>query len=55
MKELWRSLAQLVAIIMILLTFAISSAVISQWTNAGTENTTTANQAPSSLVYDAGR
>lgn len=35
MKELANSLAQLAAIIMILITIAISTAAVSQWASAG--------------------
>ena len=35
MKELANSLAQLAAIIMILITLAISTAAVSQWASAG--------------------
>ena len=37
MKELANSLAQLAAIIMILVTLAISTAAVSQWASAGGE------------------
>ena len=36
MKELANGLAQLAAIIMILITLAISTAAVSQWASAGT-------------------
>ena len=35
MKELANGLAQLVAIIMILITLAVSTAAVSQWASAG--------------------
>jgi len=39
MKELANSVAQLAAIIMILITLAVSTAAISQWASAGAEAT----------------
>jgi hypothetical protein len=36
MKELANGLAQLAAIIMILITLAVSTAAVSQWASAGT-------------------
>jgi len=35
MKELGNSLLQLVAIIMVLITFAVSTATLSQWASSG--------------------
>ena len=40
MKELANGLAQLAAIIMILITLAVSTAAISQWASAGTDEAT---------------
>jgi len=37
MKELANGLAQLAAIIMILITLAVSMAAVSQWASAGTD------------------
>ncbi|HKR02483.1 MAG TPA: hypothetical protein VJT09_17530 [Pyrinomonadaceae bacterium] len=60
MKQLANSLAQLAAIIMILITLAVSSAAISQWAGGdsgasinGTARGTTAG--PQSLVATSGR
>ena len=53
MKELANSLAQLAAIIMILITLAISTAAISQWAAAGgsaTAATESAGAGPQTLV-----
>jgi hypothetical protein len=43
MKELANSVAQLAAIIMILITLAVSTAAISQWASAGGEVRATDN------------
>lgn len=40
MKELANGLAQLAAIIMILITLAVSTAAVSQWASAGTDEAT---------------
>ncbi|MGB9179993.1 MAG: hypothetical protein WCB68_12170 [Pyrinomonadaceae bacterium] len=48
MKELGNSLAQLAAIIMILITIAVSTAAFSQWTSAPTESSS--QSSPSQLV-----
>lgn len=40
MKELVNSVAQLAAIIMILITLAISTAAVSQWASAGDDTAT---------------
>lgn len=40
MKELANGLAQLAAIIMILITIAVSTAAISQWASSGGDETT---------------
>jgi hypothetical protein len=56
MKELANSLAQLAAIIMILITLAISTAAVSQWASAGeTRGTDSAGggRAQTLLVSDA--
>ncbi|MGI9105813.1 MAG: hypothetical protein ACR2G4_06155 [Pyrinomonadaceae bacterium] len=46
MKELRDSLTQLIAMIMIMITFAISTAALSQW--AGSESSTTSENDSSS-------
>jgi hypothetical protein len=46
MKELANSVAQLAAIIMILITLAVSTAAISQWASAGAETRATDNARP---------
>jgi hypothetical protein len=57
MKELVNSLAQLAAIIMILITLAISTAAVSQWASAGGETRGTDSaggaQAQTFLASDA--
>jgi F0F1-type ATP synthase membrane subunit c/vacuolar-type H+-ATPase subunit K len=51
MKELANSLAQLVAIIMILITLAVSSAAISQWASAADNSAATnANAQPQTFI-----
>jgi hypothetical protein len=45
MKELANGLAQLAAIIMILITLAISTAAVSQWANAGGDDAAAAQPA----------
>jgi hypothetical protein len=54
MKELANSLAQLAAIIMLLITLAVSTAAVSQWASA--DNSATKRevaQAPTHFVADA--
>jgi hypothetical protein len=54
MKELANSFAQLIAIIMITLALAVSSAAISQWASADASGDTSAGaQTPSLLVAGA--
>jgi hypothetical protein len=54
MKELANSFAQLIAIIMITLALAVSSAAISQWASADSSGNTSAGaQTPSLLVAGA--
>ena len=52
MKELANSLAQLVAIVMILITLAVSTAAVAQWANAGDDSTTESQRTsqPQTLV-----
>ncbi len=50
MKELANSLAQLGAIIMILITLAISTAAISQWASEGSNAAKSAGLKPQPLV-----
>ena len=51
MKELVYSFAQLAAIIMILVTLAVSTAAVAQWTDTGA---TSALETQSMLASDAG-
>jgi hypothetical protein len=57
MKELANSLAQLAAIIMILITLAISTAAVSQWASAESGDATTSSQGAQSqtLLATSGR
>ena len=56
MKELANSLAQLAAIIMILITIAVSTAAVSQWASAGSSTTNNAGAKPQTLIAtDAGQ
>lgn len=50
MKELANSLAQLAAIIMILITLAISTAAISQWASEGSNAIKSTGLKPQTLV-----
>jgi hypothetical protein len=50
MKELANSFAQLAAIIMILVTLAVSTAAISQWANADSRQTVNAGVKPQTLL-----
>lgn len=52
MKELANSLAQLAAIVMILITLAVSTAAIAQWASAGESETTNSQSTsqPQTLV-----
>jgi hypothetical protein len=50
MRELANSLAQLAAIIMILITLAISTAAISQWASEGAGAAKSASLKPQTLV-----
>ena len=50
MKELANSFAQLAAIIMILITLAVSTAAISQWASAGSGAASNAGAQPQTLV-----
>ena len=50
MKELANSLAQLAAIIMILITLAISTAAVSQWASAETNGAGNAGAQPQMLI-----
>ena len=52
MKELANSLAQLAAIVMILVTLAVSTAAVAQWANAVESDTTNSQSAsqPQTLV-----
>ena len=52
MKELANSVAQLVAIIMILITLAVSTAAVSQWAGSVEEATNTVT-APAALTANA--
>jgi hypothetical protein len=56
MKELGNSLAQLAAIIMILITLAISTAAVSQWANSdtrATDNAAVGTKAQTLIATDA--
>ncbi len=54
MKELANGLVQLAAIIMILITIAVSTAAISQWASAGSEGGAAAGARPETVtVADA--
>jgi hypothetical protein len=56
MRELANSFAQLAAIIMILITLAVSSAALSQWVSPeASDATSTSVQAPSLLASGAGQ
>jgi hypothetical protein len=55
MKQLANSLAQLAAIIMILITLAISTAAISQWASEGGDATKSAGLKPQTLVASDAR
>jgi hypothetical protein len=55
MKELANSLAQLAAIIMILITLAISTAAISQWANAGSSAANQPSAESQTLVASGAR
>jgi hypothetical protein len=50
MKELANSVAQLAAIIMILITIAVSTAAISQWASEGSSAANKSNARPQTLV-----
>lgn len=52
MKELANSVAQLVAIIMILITIAVSTAAVSQWAGSA-QATASIEAAPASLAANA--
>jgi hypothetical protein len=53
MKELANGLAQLAAIIMILITIAVSTAAISQWASAGSGNEAAGTRPATVTVADA--
>ena len=53
MKELANSFAQLMAIIMILITIAVSTAAISQWANTGKAEPQSAVTNQRTLVADS--
>jgi hypothetical protein len=53
MKELANSVVQLVAIIMILITLAVSTAAVSQWAGSVDEAARTEEVAPVSLTANA--
>lgn len=53
MKELANGLAQLAAIIMILITIAVSTAAISQWASAGSNDQATQTRPETVTVADA--
>lgn len=53
MKELANSLAQLAAIIMILITLAVSTAAISQWASEGSDTTKNAGTRPQQTLVAA--
>ncbi|HYJ47994.1 MAG TPA: hypothetical protein VEV81_15395 [Pyrinomonadaceae bacterium] len=53
MKELANGLAQLAAIIMILITLAVSTAAISQWAGAERSAEQTRGTQPQTLVADS--
>ncbi len=57
MKEIGNSIAQLFAIIMILLTLAVSTAAVSQWfsADASTSETGAARQTQSQLLASGAR
>lgn len=55
MKELANSLAQLVAIIMLLITFAVSSAAISQWASSDSVTRDSAPAKPDILLVSDAR
>ena len=50
MKELANGLAQLAAIIMILITLAVSTAAISQWANSGSDEVTNTRPATATVA-----
>jgi hypothetical protein len=53
MKELANSFAQLIAIIMIMLVLAVSTATVSQWASADAAGSKTSAGAPTLLISDA--
>ncbi len=55
MKELANSFAQLAAIIMILVTLAVSTAAISQWANADNNQAVKAGVKPQTLLASDAR
>ena len=55
MKEIANSLAQLVAIILILITFAVSSAAISQWASSDSTTTDSVRTKPRTLLASDAR
>ena len=55
MKELANSFAQLAAIIMILVTLAVSTAAISQWANADSRQAVNAGVKPQTLLASDAR
>jgi len=50
MKELANSLAQLAAIVMILITLAVSTAAVAQWASADNDAANNGNAKPQTLV-----
>jgi len=55
MKELANSLAQLAAIIMLLITLAVSTAAVAQWASAETSTATDASVKPQTLLASEAR
>jgi hypothetical protein len=55
MKEVANSVAQLAAIIMILITIAVSTAAISQWASEGSSAANKSNTQPQTLVASQAR
>ena len=55
MKELANSLAQLAAIIMVLITLAVSTAAISQWASSGSSAADNQGSRPQTLVASGNR
>jgi uncharacterized membrane protein YjgN (DUF898 family) len=55
MKELANSLAQLAAIVMILITLAVSTAAVAQWASADNDAANNGNAKPQTLVATEAR